>query len=341
MRRISKIAVALALAASFALGQQPLPQGQQPFGGPQQVQQIQPVQQVPQTIRPDYRLGPNDQILIRSSAEELNERPFRVEADGFITLPLVNRVQAGGRTIQELETDLVTRFRQFFVQPQVNITITATRSETVSFFGAFLRPGVYPLTGGGTLVEMLAQTGGFQPNAIRRIRITRRAEYGVIPLPSAIVDPVAGTSTVEISLDTLLRELNPAEDIVLQAFDRVTVDQSLPVYVTGEATRAAPVELAGRQSITVMQALSQVGGFTQNAKQAKIQVLRPVEGTARLARIDIDVQRIINGLDNDFPLYSNDILYIPRSVWANLGPQVTTGLITSLPYLLISALLRP
>jgi protein involved in polysaccharide export with SLBB domain len=326
MCRVSKAFLAFACGMSTVFGQIQ----QQPLG-------LQP--NVPQAIRPDYRLGPNDQILIRSSAEELNERPFRVEADGFLTLPLVNRVQAGGRTVQELETDLITRLRQFFVQPQVNITITATRSETVSFFGAFVRPGVYPLTGGGTLLEMLAVTGGFSPNAIRRIRVTRRAEYGVIPLPSAIVDPVAGTSTVEISLDTLLRELNPAEDIVLQAFDRVTVDQSLPVYVTGEATRAAPVELTGRQSITVMQALSQVGGFTPNAKRTKIQVLRPIEGTARLAHIDIDVQRILDGQDNDFPLYSNDILYIPRSAWATLGPQVATGIITSLPYLVISALI--
>ncbi len=322
MCRISKVFLAFVLGMAAAFGQAPA---------------VVP----PQAIRPDYRLGPNDQILIRSSAEELNERPFRVEPDGFITLPLVNRVQAGGRTVQEIEVDLITRLRQFFVQPQVSITITATRSETVSFFGAFVRPGVYPLTGGGTLLEMLAVTGGFQPNAIRRIRITRRSEYGAIPLPSAIQDPVAGTSSVEISLDALLRELNPAEDIVLQAYDRVTVDQSLPVYVNGEAVRAAPIELAGRQSITVMQALSQVGGFTATAQRGKLQVLRPVEGTGKLAHIDIDIKRIISGEDNDFPLFSNDILYIPKnSALVTLLPQIATGVLSSLPYLVITTLLR-
>jgi polysaccharide export outer membrane protein len=295
----------------------------------------------PQSIRPDYALGPNDQVLVRSSAEELNERPFRVDNDGFITFPLVNRIQVSGMTLQALEQELTTRLRQFFVQPQVSIILTAFKSEPVSFFGAFVRPGVINLTGGRTLLEMLAVVGGFSPNAGRRIRVTRRSEYGPIPLPSAIQDPVNGTSTVEISLDNLLREINPAEDIVLQAYDRVTVEQSLPVYVNGEANRAAPLELAGRESITVMEALSMVGGFNITALRDKIRVLRPVEGTGRLAQIEINLQRIVDGEENDFPLYSNDILYIPqRSPFKSLMSQAGTNALASLPYLFISALLR-
>ena len=310
--------------------------------------QLQPVQPVPQqptpvAIRPDYLLGPNDQILVRSSAEELNERPFRVDNDGFITFPLVNRVQVSGMTVQALEAALTTGLRQFFVQPNVSIIITGMRSEPVSFFGAFVRPQVVPLSGGRTLLEMLSVVGGFQPNAARRIRVTRRAEAGPIPLPSAITDPVNGTSTVEISLDNLLREVNPVEDIVLEAYDRITVEQSLPVYVNGEVIRSAPVELAGRESISVMQALTMVGGFGVNALRGKVRILRPVEGTTRLAPIDINIQRIVNGQENDFPLYPNDILYVPtKSQLATLLTQAGVSAVGSLPYLVISALLlRP
>ncbi|MEO5925003.1 MAG: polysaccharide biosynthesis/export family protein [Bryobacteraceae bacterium] len=295
----------------------------------------------PVAIRPDYVLGPNDQILVRSNVEELSERPFRVDADGVITFPLINRLPVTGLTVQALEIELANRLREFYQQPQVGIMITGFRDEPVSFFGAFAKPGVYPLSGGRTLRDMLAVAGGFLPNASRRLRVTRRIENGVIPLASATQDVAAGTSTVEINLDTLLRELNPEEDIVLEAYDRVTVEQSQPVYVNGEVIRAAPLELVGRDTITVMQALTQAGGFTAAAKRGKVSVLRPVEGTARLAQIEIDIQRIIEGKDNDFPLFPNDILYVPRlSGFASMLPQAGTSLMSSLPFVIISALLR-
>jgi polysaccharide export outer membrane protein len=306
-----------------------------------QVQVTTPRQPVPVAIRPDYVLGPDDQILVTSNVEELNERPFRVDSDGIITFPTIGRVPVAGLTLQALEVEMTNRLREFFQAPQVGIMITGFRDEPVSFFGAFANPGVHPLSGGRRLRDMLAVAGGFLPNASRRLRVTRRLEYGRIPLPNALEDPIAGTSSVEINIDTLLRELDTDQDIELMAYDRITVDQSEPVYVNGEVVRAAPVELVGKDSITVMQALTLAGGFSATAKRGKIQVLRPIEGTGRLAQIDIDIERIIAGQDNDFPLFPNDILYIPRvsGIKAAL-PQVGTSLLTSLPFIVISALVR-
>jgi polysaccharide export outer membrane protein len=300
--------------------------------------QVQPP--VPVAIRPDYVLGPNDQILIRSNVDELNERPFRVDSEGIITFPLVNRVPVTGLTVQALEVELTNRLREFYQAPQVGIMITGFRDEPVSFFGAFAKPGVYPLSGGRRLRDMLAVAGGFLPNASRRLRVTRRLESGKIPLSSATEDPNGGTSTVEINIDTLLRELDTDQDLELVAYDRITVEQSQPVYVNGEVIRASPIELVGRDSISVMQALTQAGGLSAVAKRSKIRVLRPIEGTARLAQIDIDIDRIIAGKDNDFPLYPNDILYIPRvSSFTAALPTAGTGLLASIPYIIISSLL--
>ncbi len=303
--------------------------------------QVQVQTPTPVAIRPDYTLGPNDQILVRSNVEELSERPFRVDSEGIITFPLVNRVPVAGLTVQALEIELTNRLREFYQQPQVGIMITGFRDEPVSFFGAFVKPGLYPLSGGRRLADMLVVAGGFLPNASRRLRVTRRLEYGVIPLPTAVRDDANGTSSVEINLESLLREINSDQDIALEPYDRITVDQSQPVYVNGEVVRAAPLELVGRDSITVMQALTQAGGFSQFAKRGDVTVLRPIEGTGRLAPIEIDIERILHGQDNDFPLYPNDILYIPRiSTLQALMPQIATQLVSSLPYIVISAILR-
>lgn len=293
------------------------------------------------TLRPDYILGPNDQIFIRSNAEEISDRPYRVDQDGYINLPLVERVPVSGLTVSALERDLVVRLRMFLVAPEVSINVTAFRNEPVSFFGAFVRPGVHPLTGSRTLIEMLAEAGGLQPNASRHLRITRRAENGPILLPGAVVDPNTMTSSVEIDITTLMQELNPAENIELKAYDLITAIQSQPVYVGGEVARPAPIDLANRETMTIMQALTQAGGFTQYSKRKEIYVLRPVTGTGKVARIDINIKNIINGEDNDFPLYANDIVYVDRvpTIVAVL-PNALAGLFTSLPFAIITAALQ-
>jgi len=319
---------AVCLAVCVAASAQPQPAGQNPQGNPAQGLN---------TLQPDYELGPNDQILITvPEATEINGRPFRIAADGYIDLPLINRVHAAGLTVRGLETVITTQLRDYVLNPRVSVTVTQFRTEPVGFVGAFRAPGYYALQGGRTLVEMLTIEGGLQPTAGRRIRVTRRAEYGPIDLPNAVNDPDKKVSYVEISLDNLMQNINPAEDIVLKAYDIVTAETAQPVYVSGEVTKPGPVPLGEQPSISVTQALTQAGGFTLAASRGKVRVLRPILGTSRRAEIEINLNRIYEGKDNDFPLLPNDVLYVPRdSVRMTLAP-VGTGILTSLPYLMIS-----
>jgi polysaccharide biosynthesis/export protein len=293
------------------------------------------------SIRPNYVLGPNDQVLVRApNVDEINEKPFRIDAEGNINLPLLGHIRAGGMTVQELEADLTRRLREYVREPQVIITVVQFRSEPVFFVGAFKSPGIYPLQGRRTLVEMLTALGGLQPNASRHIKITRRAEYGAIPLPNAIEDPEKKVSTVEISMGSLRENVNPAEDILLQPYDVISVERAEMVYINGEVGKIGGIELGERDSITVAQALTQSGGFSRDANRTKVRVLRPVENTNRRAEIDINLKRVLEGKDNDFPLLPNDLLYVSRSytrqIWATIGQLA----ISTLPTTLLALVLR-
>jgi polysaccharide export outer membrane protein len=292
-------------------------------------------------IRPDYLLGPNDQILVRVPQEEqINERPFRIDPEGFVTLPVAGRVRAEGLTVQALEAAISGRLREYIRDPLVSITVVQFRSEPVFFLGAFRNPGIYPLQGRRTLVEMLAAAGGIQANASRRLKVTRRSEYGPIPLSTAIEDPERKISTVEISLQSLTESINSSEDLILQAYDVVSIDRSERVYVTGEVTKVSAIELGERSSISVAQAITEAGGFTTTAVRGKARVLRPVLGTSRRAEFTIDLKRIFEGKDIDFPLLPNDVLYVSRaSAKAFLIPVAAT-MIGSLPYLITTIAIR-
>jgi len=278
----------------------------------------------PDTIRPTYVLGAGDQIVIRAAeVEDISDKPFSIDAEGMISLPLVGRIRAAGLSVRQLEADLVERLKAYVRAPQVIITVVQFRREPVFFVGAFKSPGIYPLLGRRTLVEMLASIGGLQPNASRRIKVTRRAEVGKLPLPNAIEDPVNKVSSVEISMGSLRENVNPAEDIVLEPFDVIAVERAELVYVNGEVGKVGGVELGERDYMSIAQAITLSGGLTKNADAAKARILRPVLNSSRRAEITVDLTKVFKGSANDFPLLPNDVLYVPRSrktqVWQTLG----------------------
>jgi polysaccharide biosynthesis/export protein len=342
MRASRNLLLALAvLLSSSAYGQQqpapPADAGQQPPAGNGNAQNTSPpTQQLPpDTVRPNYVLGPNDQILIRApEADEINQKPFRVDGDGNINIPLVGRIHAAGMTLQELEADLVRRLREYIREPQVFVEVVQFRSAPVYFVGLFGRPGIYPLQGNRTLTEMLSSVGGLAPNASRHITLTRHEEYGPIPLPNAVVDSQRKVSSVEISMGTLRENINPAENILLQPYDVITVGRAELVYISGQVTRVGGIELGERDSISILQALTQSGGLGADAKTGKVRILRPILGTNRRAVIEIDADKLFEGKGLDVPLLPNDVVYVPRSYWHQFTQTLQTLAISMLPYIL-------
>jgi polysaccharide export outer membrane protein len=274
-----------------------------------------PVQQpeiIPQPARPNYELGPNDQIMIRAfQVDEINEKPFKIEADGMITLPLVGTIKAGGLTVGELEAELVDSLKKYVKNPQATVILIQFRSSPVFFVGAFAKPGAYPMEGRRTLVEMLTQVGGVSSQGTRRIKLTRKSESGPIPLPNAVEDPGNKVSTVEISMSSLQNNINPAEDIELKPYDVISAEVAEKVYLQGGFPRTGAFPLDERDSISVMQLISLAGGLTPDAEKDKAVILRPVMDTARRAQIHLDLEAIMQAKANDYPLMANDILYVP------------------------------
>lgn len=290
-------------------------------------------------IRPNYVLGVNDQILLRAAdIEEINEKPFRIDGEGLVNLPLVGKIRLEGVSVQQAEQELNTEFRKYVRNPLISITVVQYRSDPIFIVGAFRAPGIYSLQGKRTLVEMLTVAGGLQPNTSRRIKVVRKFDSGTIDLPNAVRDETKKTTTVEISIDSLRDNVNPAEDILLAPYDVISVDRAEMVYVAGELARVGTFEVGERESLSAAQLVVMAGGWTKEALPAKARVLRPVVSTARRAEIDVNLTRIFSGLDNDFPLMPNDILFVPKGTTASAGKVLSTvatfPLLTSFIFLL-------
>lgn len=314
--------VCIALPVGAQQSPAPVP-GQQPVQSPvqnpvqngvQQPAQNAPAQNAAESFRPAYTLGPGDTISISAfEVEEISDKPFRVDSQGDVNLPLLQKIHVDGLTVDQFEAELMNRLKTIVRQPQVVVKIVQYRSEPVFFEGMFKVTGIVGLQGRRSLIDMLQAIGGTLPNASHRIKVTRRLEFGKIPLPNAVEDQDKKVSTVEISMGSLRDNVNPAEDIVLQPYDIISVERAEMIYVNGEVGRVGGVELGERESISVAQLITMVGGLGKDADGNKARVLRPILNTAKRSEIPLNLKKILAGQENDFPLLPNDILYVPRN----------------------------
>jgi polysaccharide biosynthesis/export protein len=294
-------------------------------------------------FRPTYVLGPGDVITLRAfGLDEISDKPFRIDSEGDVNLaPVLGKVHAAGLTVEQFEADLLERFKTIQRNPQVTVTVSQFRIDPVYLVGAFKNPGMFNLEGRRTLRDVLTSQGGLAASASRRLKVTRQIELGRIPLPNAVIDADGKSSSVEISLSSLMGSMNPAEDIVLQPFDKIQVDRAEPIYVTGEVNRVGAVDLGERDYIYATQLITSVGGLGKEAAPEKARVLRPVLNTAQRAEIPVDLKKILSGQGTDFPLMPNDVLYVPRSshkVALGKVGLIALPMATSFIYILVTRL---
>jgi polysaccharide export outer membrane protein len=155
-------AVVLVIAASVAAAQ---PAAKAVDGGPR------PEKPAPDD---DFRIGPEDVLQIIVWKNETLSRTVSVRPDGKISLPLLEDVQAEGRTTRELRDFLTTKLAEFVAAPEVSVIVTDVRSMKISIIGEVPRPGRYELKSKTTVLDMLALAGGFSQFASRtRIVILR------------------------------------------------------------------------------------------------------------------------------------------------------------------------
>lgn len=109
----------------------------------------------------DYRIGAQDLLEIQVFGVTDINRTVRVNSRGLISVPLIGLVQAAGLTSEQLETALAERFSKDFLQnPQVSVFIKEYTSQRVTVEGAVKKPGIYPLKGRTTLLQVLATAEG-------------------------------------------------------------------------------------------------------------------------------------------------------------------------------------
>ena len=270
----------------------------------------------------EYILGTGDQLTVQVfGADDLPPRPIEVGPDGKINVPMVGKVQAAGVSVRNLETNLTARYRVYFKDPQVAVSVTDYRSEPVTVVGAVNNPSVIQLRGPTRLMQAISMAGGLRADAGDKVLITRplqAEQQGTTSFDPK--DPNAKFYVKPVDLENIIDGTDPSTNVLIEANDVITVPKAKMVYVVGAVGRPGGYVLDGHSStLSVLQAIALAGGTSGTAAGGKARILHATSGGGDRVEAMVNLNKIMSSKSPDLPLHADDILFVPTSVAKNVG----------------------
>ncbi len=144
---------------------------------------------------PEYQIGPGDQLQIFVWRHSDVSTDVPVRPDGRISTPLVEDMQAAGKTPTELARDIETVLSEYIKSPVVTVIVTGFVGELtnkVRVVGQAAQPQSIPYRQDLTLLDVLIAVGGLTDLAAgRRAKIIRREGAELIEIkvrPDILLD---------------------------------------------------------------------------------------------------------------------------------------------------------
>ena len=196
-----------------------------------------PASFVPETIvpvGPDYIIGPDDKFIIYLWGGVEESYPVTVSRDGSITLPRVGTLDITGLSFSELKDFLLHKFKEFYPDFEMSITMEALRTMEVFLIGELENPGTYSLSPLSSVISALFVSGGPSKNgSLRDISVFDKGEL-----------------VKAIDLYEFFIKGTKGNDIRLQQGYTIFVPVIGPVVgIAGQVKRPAIYEMKGEQTI--------------------------------------------------------------------------------------------
>lgn len=110
-------------------------------------------------VGPTYVIGPEDVLLVSVWKEPDLTNTLPVRADGMISLPLLNDVQASGLTPMQLADSITDKLKKYISDPRVTVVVTQMNSKRIYVTGEVMHTGAMNLLPDMTVLQALASAG--------------------------------------------------------------------------------------------------------------------------------------------------------------------------------------
>lgn len=169
--------------------------------------------------------------------------PIQVVArDGTISVPYAGRVQAAGRTTQQVEGAIIANLQGKAIEPQVLVNLTQNVTNTVTVTGEVTNGARVPLTlHGDRILDVIASAGGYRsPSHETFVSLTRGNKTAKAP--------------IQLLTDT------PSENVYVHPGDILTVERAPQTFTVVGATGTNDVVPFGVSKLSLEEAIGRAGG---------------------------------------------------------------------------------
>ena len=173
--------------------------------------QAQPAPGMPTANDASYVIGPSDDLTVAVWEHTQLSGGVPVRPDGMISLPLINDIQAAGKTPMQLMNAIVEKLGALGVKsPLVTVTVTSIKSKFIYVLGQVGHPGTMAMTPGMTVLQAIATAGGLTLFAKQTKIEVRRTQNGQLV-------------RLSFNYKEVIKGVHPEQDIMLQPNDTIFV----------------------------------------------------------------------------------------------------------------------
>jgi len=242
---------------------------------------------------PVYPIGPGDKLSVEVYGVEDIKKEVIVDPQGYVTLPLVERILVQNMTLNELQRTLEEKYSEYIQDPQINLQLIEYGSRFVNVLGEVDSPRRISLKKALRLLDAISEAGGFSAKS-GDIEVQRR-------------DSTGSLQKILISKDALLSAGEGNENIYVFDQDVINVLPVASVYVSGQVKNEQSIQYT--KDLTLLRAIAKAGGFTEWANKDKVIILRTSEN-GETKSIKVDASKIEKGKEKDVPLFPNDHIVV-------------------------------
>ena len=162
---------------------------------------------------PEYVIAVDDVLTVAFWQEQIAPTDVVVRPDGKITVPLLNDVHAAGQTPEQLAAALEEAARKYVNEPDATVIVKEVRSRKVFVLGEVGTPGMVPLVGDMTVLQLIAVSGGLLEYADKKNIVIIRTENG-------------HEQRLKFNYNDVVGGKNSQQNIFLQPGDTVVVNEA-------------------------------------------------------------------------------------------------------------------
>ena len=255
--------------------------------------------QPPAELRGDYRIGPGDVLLIEVAGEPELRRKVKVQEQGTIRLPYIDRDLAiAGLSEPQVSALLRQEFIAILKDPQVTVFIEEYHARMASIAGAVNQPKQIALTRELRLYDLISLAGGISDKAGNIVQLIHTRPEDSLEI---------------IDLRDLVRR--PELNRVIRDGDFINVPEAGIFYVTGNVNK--PGSFPMKDTVKLTQALAMAGGVMADTRKKEIKLVRATDANqSGTTETVINLLEIEKDPSKDLLLKPYDVVMVPESTRA-------------------------